>query len=122
MKNVLSILTIAILFIATSCSKESKLNRKLDGKWVVTSQDGVAATGDETSYTFTKDKKVGTVVVSSGGFGITGSYTLIDDKTIVMTYTIMGSTSTSNVTVQDYSKTTLTIKDEDGTVTVLTKK
>jgi uncharacterized protein (TIGR03066 family) len=128
MKKVLSIVAIAMLFIATSCSKEAKLNRKLDGEWNVTTVDGVAPeAGTSMSIKFEKDEKgTGKVTMTETGggmsFSLPGTYTLTDDKSISMVLTFMGDAETSVFTVSDYSKSELTMADEDGSVFKLEKK
>jgi hypothetical protein len=115
MKKVLSILTVAVLLIATSCSKESKLNRKLDGKWTFVSTNGVATPADEVStMEFEKDKKAGTCTLTEGPFVLTGTYTLTKDEAINMTLTFWGSTDVEIWKVTDYSKKEMTLTDEDG--------
>ncbi len=120
MKNVLSILTVAILFIATSCSKESKLNRKLDGTWTLTSYNNAAPSGVAT-FAFVKDKKTGTFTETDGNFTGTGTYTLTSDKTITTTVTYFGQPEISIYTVVDYSKTELTLLDQSAKTWVFTK-
>ena len=120
MKNVLSILTIAILFIATSCSKESKLNRKLDGKWTLVTANGVAATFVYT-LTFAKDKKGGSLIVVDGPLTGSGTYVLTADKTITTTVSFFGTTDVSIYTVTDYSKKDLSLTAQDGSLYKFTK-
>lgn len=112
-------LSVAILaFVLGSCSKEAKLNRKLDGKWEITTVNSVAVpAADAYTITFTKDKKgKGAVVYSVGALSITGTYVLTEDKTI--TVTIGGGADV--MTVSDYSKDKLVLVD--GTTTEEYKK
>jgi len=112
-------LSVAILaFVLGSCSKEAKLNRKLDGKWEITSVNSIAIpAGDAYTIEFTKDKKgKGAVVYSQGAFSMTGTYVLTEDKTI--TVTMDGSANV--MTVSDYSKDKLVLVD--GTTTEEYKK
>jgi uncharacterized protein (TIGR03066 family) len=128
MKKVLSILAIAMLFIATSCSKEAKLNRKIDGEWNLVSVDGVAPeAGSSMTIKFEKDKKgTGAVTMTESGggmsFAIPGTYTLTDDKTITMVLTFFGESTTEIYSVSSYSKKELTMTDESKNVYKLTKK
>lgn len=125
-----------VLFVATtvlaSCSKESKLNRKIDGTWDIVTMGGVApSTFGVTSFTieFSKDKKgtgtyTTTMVGATGTDTGTGTYELTDDTKITMTNTpVAGETSTPDVnTVTDYSKTDMTLTSSENTVIVLKKK
>ena len=105
-------LSVAILaFVLGSCSKEARLNRKLDGKWEVTTEAGVAvADADKYTITFTKDKKgTGALVFASSvdAFAISGSYEL--DKNEKITITFPGSTTPEVLKVKDYSKSKLVL-------------
>jgi hypothetical protein len=126
-------LSVAILaFVLGSCSKESKLNRKLDGKWDVVTFSGITpASVGITTFTieFSKDKKgkgsyVSTSISSFGTDTSTGTYELTDDTKMTMTETpTAGNTSTPDaITINSYSKSDLTLSDSDGTVIVLKKK
>lgn len=127
MKKVLFAL-VAVAMIAASCSKESKLNRKLDGTWNVQSFGGVAlAAGQSMSITFSKEKK------GKGTYSMTqtfpplpaytdgGTYTLVEDKTMYMLSSTAGSTQ-DTLTVTAYSKTDLTLTSTDLTAIVLKKE
>lgn len=128
MKKVLSSLAIAVLLLATSCSKEAKLNRKIDGDWNVTTVDGTAvASNEKMTFSFNKDKKDnGKVVLTDVQDGVSisanGTYTLTDDKIINMVITFLGENETWMYTVEDYSKKSMKLKDEDGMVYELSKK
>jgi hypothetical protein len=132
MKKVLSIVAIAMLLIATSCSKEAKLNRKLDGEWNVVSLDGESMVASEGTLTFKfeKDKKgngIVTLTESDIYQGTTtsdtysGTYTLTKDDIITMTL-VEGTTSdVYSVIVSSYDKSNMTFI-LDGDVFVLKKK
>ena len=110
---------LAVVFVMASCSKESKLNRKLDGKWNLTKIDGNALpSGLSATITFTKDKKVGTYSSTYSYLGLsgtdTGTYTLEGDTKIIMTSNATGSTANTS-TISEYSKTTLIIVDGNET-------
>ncbi len=112
-------LSVAILaFVLGSCSKEAKLNRKLDGKWQISSYNTVAVAADKIyTYEFTKDKKgKGAIVYTKGAISITGTYVLTDDKTITATLGLV----TYVWTVSEYSKDKLVLVD--GTTTSEFKK
>ncbi len=125
MKKGLVLMMLAVVFVFASCSKESKLNRKLDGKWNLTKLDGNALpSGYSSSITFTKDKKVGTysTTFTFGGLSGTdsGTYTLEGDTKITTTSNTSGSTAVTS-TIVEYTKTTLKISDADGDVSEYTK-
>lgn len=126
MKKGLVLMMLAVVFVLASCSKESKLNRKLDGKWNLTKVDGNALpSGSTSTITFTKDKKgVGTysATYSIGGFSgtDTGTYTLEGDTKIKTKSNATGSTESVS-TVTEYTKTTLKITDADGGTSEYTK-
>jgi len=112
-------LSVAILaFVLGSCSKEAKLNRKLDGKWEITTVNSVAVpAADAYTITFTKDKKgKGAVVYAQGAFSMTGTYVLTDDTSITVTM----DGSADKTVVKEYSKDKLVLVD--GTTTSEFKK
>jgi hypothetical protein len=124
MKKILSVLVVVAIVVA-SCSKEKKLNKKLDGEWTVVTFDGVAPTsGTSIMIKFEKDKKEGKYTLTqtdpSGTDTQTGTYVLIEDEKIVMTET--GTTDKDTSVVKDYSKTDLTLTDTDGTSPIVLKK
>ena len=119
---------VAVALIVTSCSKESKLNKKLDGTWNVSTVDGTTLpSGASMSITFSKDKK------GEGTYSMTqtlppapaetdaGSYTLVEDETIYMTSSTAGSTQ-DTITVTSYSKTDMTLTGSDKKPIVLKKQ
>ena len=131
MKKIL-FLSIAILALV-SCSKESRLNKKIDGTWDIVSVEGeTPASMGLSSMTieFTKDEKgKGAYIVKMTegvlSESITGTYALTDDTKITMTDTpTSGEVSTpEEMTINSYSKTDLTMTSvEDKTVIILTKK
>ena len=110
---------VAATLVLASFSKESKLNRKLDGSWNVVSYsvDGVdqSMTNVTMVMSFTKDKKgvgtyTNTLTVLSVPQVETGSYVLTEDATITENKITPGTgSSTSVYTVTDYSKSDLTL-------------
>lgn len=118
----------AVALMASSCSKESKLNKKLDGTWTVETVNGAALTGGASmEITFTKDKK------GKGDYSLifnmpplpasteTGTYDLEKDEIIYMLASTAGSTQ-DTMNVVEYSKTAMTLKNPDGTETIVLKK
>src|SRR4051812_22236099 len=120
---------LAITFIIASCSKESKLNRKLDGSWDATTINGSAMpSGSSMSMTFAKDKKGKGTYTSTSTFPApvgtstdAGTYTLVDDVTIYSTSSAAGSTQ-DTATVTSYSKTDLTLSFGKNPATVVVYK
>lgn len=114
MKKILFAL-FAVTVIVTSCSKEAKLNKRLDGKWNVVTYDGTALpSGASMSITFDKDKKgKGTYSMTqtfppSPSYTDAGTYDLVDDATIYFLSSTAGSTQ-DTLNVASYSKTDLTL-------------
>jgi hypothetical protein len=62
MKKIIYSTIIVALVTLASCSKDAKINKRIDGTWKVTIDDGEAvSTGDAITYEFSKsDKKEGT--------------------------------------------------------------
>lgn len=125
---------VAATMMMASCSKESKLNKKLDGSWnlVSMSENGVdqPMTGMTMVMAFVKDKKgVGTYTQTFTITGFpasveTGTYALTDDTSISITKLTPTAGTASSVTVTDYSKTDMTLTDTDanGIVSVMKLK
>lgn len=122
---------VAVTMIFASCSKERKLNRKLDGEWSATSfSDAGVVTPVVAPWSITmkfgKDKK------DNGTFSMTisdgtdsevysGTYKLSDDKSIVLTQT--SPTPDMDVwTVTEYTKTKLSVTDAYGDTYEFKKK
>lgn len=135
MKKIL-IMMIAVTLVLASCSKEARLNRKLEGTWNVQSytQNGTPfnMTGLTRSITFTKDKKgVGnysmtTTILSFPTFE-TGTYAITSDTKITKTQVAPVVTSGSVITVMNivsFSKTdlTLSVVTSSGTDVYVLKK
>lgn len=115
MKKLLFILA-AITIFATSCSKEAKLNRSLDGTWKVVSMGGESMDGMSMSVTFEKEKAGKGTYSTKMTFEAlnisetsTGTYELVDDVTLIMTDDEAGS-ETDSTTVVSYSKKELVLR------------
>jgi hypothetical protein len=122
MTKLLTVL-VALTVVLASCSKEVKLNKKVDGEWNL-----VTNNGSEPNYTdvvtFTKDEK-GTgkfleVLTYSGGTTNTysGTYQMTKDDIITIT-TPQGKIIW---TVDSYSSTELKVDDAFGDALVYEKK
>lgn len=115
-KVLLSIFVIAVF--AVSCSKENKLNRRLDGEWNVTTLGGTALpSGSSMTFKFEKDKKGKgsyTSVFSDGTTTetTTGTYDLEEDTKI---YTTDSDGEKDTLVVVSYDKTSLKLTDVAGT-------
>jgi hypothetical protein len=127
MKKVLFALLAVTVLVASSCSKEKKINKKLDGEWKATTFEGdVIASGESAVFTFTKDEKdngsgVLTVTDPVISFTFPFTYTIKEDK-MTMIYSILGSPDTSVVTINTYEKEKIEWTDSDGAKTVLEPK
>ena len=129
----LMVMLMAATMILAACSKENKVNKKLDGTWNVVS---IASDGETMTITspvimtieFGKDKKTnGTYKISQSNGGVSsyseeGTYTLTSDESISMLSNEAESTAeVFNIT--DYSKTDLTITNAtDATNIIVLKK
>lgn len=132
MKKLMFVLIAATMMLA-SCSKENKLNKKLEGTWklVSTTDGGVTVTAESqnvtSTMTFTKvEKETGTYSSSYTYMGVTytgsGTYTLTEDTQITTTQTAPSAGTPDVMTVTEYTKTDMTLKDSDGTVYVMVKQ
>ena len=127
MKKGLLVLFVAIIAVVSSCSKDAKLNRRLEGEWKTTSIGGETIAeyyGDDVSFTwkFEKEDKL----TGSGSYTISGlgyqesepfTYTIKDEA---ITLTIDGDNAIFSVTTYDNDK--IEMVDEDGDLWVLDPK
>ncbi len=114
MKKLLFALLAVTVLVSSSCSKEKKINRRIDGSWKEVSYNGVAVPADEQStITFSKDKKGGTGTMSYSIISIPFTYTLVEDKMTIVS-TIDGISDTEIVTINTYEKDKLEWTDSDG--------
>ena len=122
----------ATTLLVASCSKENKVNKKLDGTWNIVSYSEGGETMTITSPMVitmefekdTKDNGTYKMTQSEGAISYSenGTYTLTSDETLTLLSGEVGSTSDAfNIT--SYSKTDLTITSaSDATnIIVLTK-
>lgn len=120
MANKLSL--ILLLLLLASCSKEQRINRKLDGEWVATTYFGTAPSSHE-EYFFhlskdTKDTGDGFLRISEGSskttLGI--SYYMVDDD-----ITMIIDSDAYSFTIKSYSRRKIELVDTYGLVTILEK-
>ncbi|MFT7343701.1 MAG: hypothetical protein ACI9XP_000275 [Lentimonas sp.] len=109
MTKILAILFVGALALG-ACSKEKKINKKIDGSWTLVEENGAAISDESvTTITFNKDKKEGS-----------GELTQKDDQgssTTMFDYSLDNnilSTSMNNYTVTEFSKTDLTLLSTNG--------
>lgn len=127
MKKIMALM-LAVTLVFASCSKERKLNRKLDGEWTLSTIDGVPPSNPTATISFNKDKKEGTynfILSYKSGISviISGNYSLTKDETITLTPTDLTNFDVAVFTVTAYDKTDLTLTEKkDGEVWKLKKK
>lgn len=123
MKKSLFILLALIATITFSCSKDAKVNRRIDGEWKVISLGGIAIPVDESiTLKFIKDDKLtgdGTLTEtwSSGSISEPFTYSVSSEKIIL---TIDGSTEV--LSVLTYEKDRLELLESGGDLWVLDPK
>jgi hypothetical protein len=91
MKKGLLMLLIAVLAVASSCSKDAKINKRLDGEWKVVTIGGVAPAEGEYTFHFTKEYKstgYGKIYLSWDNYLIFDAFTysVLDQKITLMVY------------------------------------
>jgi len=123
MKKGLLVLLVAVLAVVSSCSKDAKINRRLDGEWTVVSIGGVAPEATE-SYVmkFIKEDKLSgngtfTYTFMSQSFTDAFTYSVLDQK---ITLVIDGTAEMFSVT--KYEKDRMEMIDTDGDLWVLDTK
>ncbi len=128
MKKVLFALLAMTVLVASSCSKEKKINKRLDGTWKAVMLDNDVLTSTESAeFTFTKDEKdngTGIMSLKDGEFtlALTFTYTLVEDK-MDMIVDFLGEKDTIMYTVTKYDKTDLELVDrETNEKSTFTKK
>ncbi|MCE3295707.1 MAG: hypothetical protein K0R65_1421 [Crocinitomicaceae bacterium] len=131
MKRLLFGLLAVTAMAMTSCSKDAKINKRLDGEWKVTSYDGEAPESGETEiYSFKKTEKLsGTGTYSyastSGGSSVSISFPftyVIGDEKITVTVDYGSGSDSEIFEVVTYEKDKMEFKESDGTITVLEPK
>lgn len=127
MKKIAFILAVTLTFAVTSCSKESKINRKIQGEWKgVTIDDQAVQSGESYTMSFSKSEKdtgTGTSTYSGmfGTYTTSFTYTIVEDKMTSVT-TIGNSTETEVVTINTYTKDKLEYTNSEGKKSVFEPK
>jgi hypothetical protein len=123
MKKGLLVLLVAILAVVSSCSKDAKINRRLDGEWTVATIGGVAPEATE-SYVMKfikEDKLTGngtfTYTFMSQSYTDAFTYSVLDQK---ITLILDGTAEIFSVT--KYEKDRMEMVDTDGDLWVLDPK
>ena len=123
MKKGLLILLVAVLAVASSCSKDAKINKRLDGEWKVVTIGGIAPeVGESYTLKFIKEDKLtgnGTLTYAFLGQSFTDAFTysVLDQK---ITLILDGTAEIWSVT--KYEKDGMEMVDSDGDVWVLDPK
>lgn len=123
MKKSLFILLAVVATVIASCSKDAKINRRIDGEWKVVSIGGASLAADETiTFKFAKDKKLdgdGTLTWTDiFGTDVTAfTYTVSSGK-----ITMMYSGYAEILTVSKYERKKIELIDSDSEVWVLDPK
>ena len=122
MKKGLFLMLALVAVVMVSCSKDAKINRRIDGEWRVVTIGGFPVEPDIIIFTFNKDrKKDGDGSLSwtnDNGTEVSAFTYSINDQKITMT--LDGTTEVLSVT--KYEKDDLQFSDSDNDLWVLEPK
>jgi hypothetical protein len=123
MKKGLLILLVAVLAVTSSCSKDAKINKRLDGEWKVVTIGGIAPeVGESYTLKFIKEDKLtgnGTFTYAFLGQSYTEAFTYsVSDQKI--TLILDGEAEIWSVT--KYEKDRMEMVDSYGDLWVLDPK
>lgn len=113
MRNIAMILFAGAL-VFTACSKEKKVNKKLDGSWTLSEENGEAIDQEEEGTTVLEFRKDG----KEGAGTLTYTNTTDDVSTSAFTYTLNNNvleTDQGNYTVLTYTDAELELFSTNGT-------
>jgi hypothetical protein len=126
MKKVICATFLLVAVLISSCSKEDRINRKLDGEWKVTSISGESFNPGEAIYiTFEKDGKEGKgsiqYVEETKNETNSFTYTLSDDQ---LTIIVSDGTDvdTEVLTINTYESKKIEMTDSDNDKLILEPK
>jgi hypothetical protein len=129
MKKIIFFSISVITILLTSCSKETKLNRKIDGDWLLIEMNDQKVTDqEELIYSFEKDRKgkgnVQSKNTNEDGIITTynGTYTLIEDTKIIMTFNYNGLLESQSYLILKATHSKLKLADSEGVVIELRKE
>ena len=124
-----SLYVFLFIVIAVSCSKQARINRKLDGSWTLVSIDGTVLPANNISYrqyVFARTgNKTGTVniqteTVTNGNYHFHGTYTINNKGQLNMDLEDMYSNPVElNYEVTSFSNKEIVMVDAGGGVNVL---
>lgn len=123
MKKSLFILLAVVATLIASCSKEAKINRRIDGEWKVVSIGGASLAADESYvFKFNKDKSEngdGTVTATDNfGTDVIAFTYVVSSGKITLSYSGFAQILTVNV----YERKKIELIDEDNDIWVLEPK
>jgi len=126
MKNTLFLLFITTSLLLSSCSKETRINRQLDGDWNAMKVNGeVPPAGSTVTFTFSKDKKgkgTGSQNVSYGGFAIGAPFTYTISGNVFKKTNDAANSPEEYYTIREHSKKRFVFASYDDKETILEAK
>ncbi len=126
MKNLKLLFVLTISLSLYSCTKATRLNNTLDGKWNVTTYSGAALpSGTTMTITYSKGTKgsgnyTTTVIINSDSQSEFGSYQLEKNTNITYTPSESGNVPYS-FTIEKHTKNNLILVNGNGVKTELNK-
>ena len=131
MKKLMFLFVAVAALSLASCSKDAKINKRLDGEWKVVSYDGEAPeSGESETFSFKKTEKLtgtGTYSYSSTSGGSSASISFpftyaIGDEKITLTINFGSDSDTEIMDVITYEKDKMEFKYSVGKINVLEQK
>ncbi len=123
MKKIIFALIAITMLSLSSCSKETRINNKLDGFWNVTQSDNIVMpAGSTLTLDFSKGKKgAGTGTSKGTGYFILATYDFAYQITSNKLEILHASTKDS-YTVTEYTSQNITLTKSNGTISKLEAK
>ena len=126
MRNTLFLLFITTAIVLSSCSKEARINRKLDGEWNATQVNGVVPpAGSAVTFSFSRDKKgkgTGSQTASYGGFSISTPFTYSISGEVMMKKNDADNSVDEYYTIREHTKKRFVFASYDDKETILVAK